>query len=189
MTALLKTRTVSPPAAKSNGQQVVLHDVPWRAYETICDALPERYIRMTYDRGELEIMTVSDRHERYKALLGVLILIPADWWGSSLGYYPKPRLAVDHLLMIVKHAANGISEELVTRAYLISRLQQVLGSTTAAVVISAVFFASYHLYQGLSGLVFVMMFGLAYGLVFVMIRRLWPLAFGHMAYNVYIELA
>jgi membrane protease YdiL (CAAX protease family) len=115
------------------------------------------------------------------------ILIPADWWGSE--YFPKPRLAVDYLLMIVKHAANGISEELVTRAYLISRLQQVLGSTTAAVVISAVFFASYHLYQGLSGLVFVMMFGLAYGLLFVMIRRLWPLAFGHMAYNVYIELA
>jgi Uma2 family endonuclease len=85
MTALLKARPAKPPVSKSNGQQVVLHDIPWQAYVTMCDALPERYIRMTYDRGELEIMTVSDRHERYKTLLGVLIYVIAEVLDRTIG--------------------------------------------------------------------------------------------------------
>jgi len=78
MSALLTPRAVAAAAAQQNGQQVVLYDIPWRAYQTICDALPERCIRMTFDRGTLEIMTVSGRHEHYKSLFGILIYILAE---------------------------------------------------------------------------------------------------------------
>lgn len=87
MTALLRTRTASTPIADDNGQQVVLYDIPWRAYTNFCDALPDRYIRMTYDRGVLEIMTVSTPHERYKSLIGLLIVVLAEELNRVIGSF------------------------------------------------------------------------------------------------------
>ena len=34
-----------------------------------CDGVGERYIRMTYNQGEMEIMSVSSKHEREKSRL------------------------------------------------------------------------------------------------------------------------
>lgn len=79
MTALLQRARPRPtvsPAEPPN--RVVLHDIDWPAYRAIADALPERRIRLTYDRGALEIMTVSSKHERFKSLLGVFIITLAD---------------------------------------------------------------------------------------------------------------
>jgi len=68
-TALRQRRLVS-----GNGtQSVVLYNVPWQTYQDLCDAQGQRYIRMTYDRGTLEIMSVSLEHDRYKCLLGLII--------------------------------------------------------------------------------------------------------------------
>src|SRR5690349_19793697 len=41
------------------GQHLFLSDIPWDTYVAIGDLLAERPIRMTYDRGNLEIMTLS----------------------------------------------------------------------------------------------------------------------------------
>lgn len=58
----------------------VLHGIPWRAYETL-RAVPENEnVRMTYDRGVLEIMSPSRMHERYGYFLGRLI----DVWTEEL---------------------------------------------------------------------------------------------------------
>jgi Uma2 family endonuclease len=54
-------------------QRVRLSDVPWDVYVAFCDGLSERYIRMTYDRGELEIMSVSAKHEINKSRLRRLV--------------------------------------------------------------------------------------------------------------------
>jgi Uma2 family endonuclease len=79
MTALLQRVSPTPaiPAPESVNR-VVLHDVDWPAYRAIADALPERRVRLTYDRGALEIMTVSSKHERFKSLIGVLVIVLAD---------------------------------------------------------------------------------------------------------------
>jgi Uma2 family endonuclease len=61
--------TVSAPIE----QRFRLSAVPWDAYVKIGEAIGERPIRINYDRGELEIMTVSPEHERNKKLLGRLI--------------------------------------------------------------------------------------------------------------------
>jgi Uma2 family endonuclease len=60
------------PAASSNGEQrLVLSSVPWQNYIRIGELLADRpALRLTYDRGRLEFMTTSPRHERYKRWLG-----------------------------------------------------------------------------------------------------------------------
>lgn len=55
-------------------QRLLLHDVRWDSYVAIGNALQDRpALRMTYDRGSLEFMTTSPRHEIYKKWLGRII--------------------------------------------------------------------------------------------------------------------
>jgi Uma2 family endonuclease len=51
----------------------LMHDVPWETYELILHALEGYHYRITYDDGELEIMTVSFEHENESTLLGRFI--------------------------------------------------------------------------------------------------------------------
>jgi membrane protease YdiL (CAAX protease family) len=102
--------------------------------------------------------------------------------------FPRPRGAIDYTLMVVKFAVAACAEELVTRAYLITRLTELLRSRGEAVLCAALLFASYHAYQGVVGVVYSFAFGLAYGVAFLGIGRVWPLVIGHALYNVHAEL-
>lgn len=102
--------------------------------------------------------------------------------------YPVPKTSLDYLLMFPRYAANGFAEELVTRAYLITRLELLLRSRASAVLLAALCFASYHLYAGLGFSLFMVLFGLAYGGMFLLLRRIWPLALGHMLICIRLEL-
>lgn len=53
--------------------RVVLHNVSWATYEALVAEIENAGTRLTYDEGELEIMTPSGPHERYKARFGRLI--------------------------------------------------------------------------------------------------------------------
>lgn len=64
------TQSAAPIRAE---QQFVLHGVTWEAYETLLEALGERPIRLTYDRGTLELMSPSNTHEWLIRLLDRLI--------------------------------------------------------------------------------------------------------------------
>ena len=66
--------SVSPDRA------VVLHDIPWETYVALRDMPENENIRMTYDHGELEIMSPSPLHEGIAAMLGTLI----DVWTIEL---------------------------------------------------------------------------------------------------------
>jgi Uma2 family endonuclease len=62
----------------SRAQRFRLDGISWRAYEKLLRAFEdERHLRITYDRGCLEIMTLSPRHERPKHLLGQLVIMLA----------------------------------------------------------------------------------------------------------------
>ena len=54
-------------------QRLRLSCIPWKAYVAFTDMLGDRPIRVTYDRGEMEIMSPSNRHENRKTVLGRLI--------------------------------------------------------------------------------------------------------------------
>ena len=52
------------------GGSLILNDVPWEEYEELLSDLGEGYaVRIAYDRGRLEIMSPTARHEMYKDLL------------------------------------------------------------------------------------------------------------------------
>lgn len=54
-------------------QTIVLHNVSWNSYKTISDTLQdETPAHFTFDRGNLEIMVLSLKHENLKKIIAVL---------------------------------------------------------------------------------------------------------------------
>ncbi len=50
-----------------------LSGISWQTYETLLEELRDRRLRLTYNRGNLEIMAPSPEHERFKKLTGRFI--------------------------------------------------------------------------------------------------------------------
>lgn len=59
--------TIAPPVR--GDLRVVFYDVPWQAYLGLIKSRGEDAVRLTYHRGVLEIMTLSQLHERLSRLL------------------------------------------------------------------------------------------------------------------------
>jgi len=82
----LEAEATAPPEedgldfAVNTGGSAVLHEVSWKLYRKLRKMPENRHIRMTYDRGELEIMSPSRVHESIALLLGSLI----DVWAIEL---------------------------------------------------------------------------------------------------------
>jgi Uma2 family endonuclease len=79
--------TSSPPAPlvwTSDAQRLLLHEIDWPSYEMLLQALDGHHLRMTYDRGSLEIMTLSPEHEGIKNLLRRFIEVLAEEFGLPL---------------------------------------------------------------------------------------------------------
>jgi Uma2 family endonuclease len=54
-------------------QRLLLSEVGWSTYDRLLHDLEGRHLRFNFDRGQLEIMTVSAEHERIKKLLARLL--------------------------------------------------------------------------------------------------------------------
>lgn len=60
-------------------QRTVLHNISWETYEhLLADHVDSSSPRFTYDRGILEIMVVSSRHERPNRLIALLVEVVAE---------------------------------------------------------------------------------------------------------------
>lgn len=77
----------------------------------------------------------------------------------------------------------GFSEELVTRGYLIPRLERVVKSKVRANVISSAFFSAWHTPNGIVAAWGTFLVGIIYGVVFVATRRMWPTVWVHALYD------
>ena len=67
--------TVKSPAE----QRVVLHNIGWNTYERLlADHESNSAPRLTYDRGELEIMSPSPEHEKFNRRIAQLVLAVAE---------------------------------------------------------------------------------------------------------------
>ena len=120
--------------------------------------------------------------------VGIAPLVPDDFVNDD-NLFPLPRSVTDYFWMTGKHVANGFAEELVMRAYLITRLERLLGSGSLAVLVSSLLFASYHIYYGPGvTLIHAVLFGLAFGGLYLLLRRVWPLALAHALINISNEL-
>lgn len=104
--------------------------------------------------------------------------LPA-WAKRDVGPYPVPAGVSGYLLLLLGSLSNGFREELVMRGYLFPRFERLLGSSWKSLILTTLLFASYHVYQGVAGVLHTLSVGLVFGLVFWKIRRVWPLAVAH----------
>jgi Uma2 family endonuclease len=68
-------------------QRLVLTGVDWPTYRRVLHVFAGRRLRITYDRGNLEITTLSPEHECYKKLLGRLIEALTEELGLPLASF------------------------------------------------------------------------------------------------------
>jgi len=96
--------------------------------------------------------------------------LPATWW----------RIPV----LMLSAARYGLLEESLVVGYLLHRLRQLGWTDRSALGASAVLRGSYHLYQGLGGLVGNVVMGLLFGAIYQRTRRLMPLVVAHTLIDV-----
>jgi membrane protease YdiL (CAAX protease family) len=97
-------------------------------------------------------------------------------------YNNLPALIINLVFMWI---TAGWVEELLWRGYLMNRLTNLFGKTKLAwafiLISSAAIFGFAHIYQGPAGIIRVGIFGLLFGLAFLLLRfRLWPLVIAHI---------
>ncbi len=66
--------TLTPPP----GQRFLLSGMSWTFYEHLLQELDNRPIRVTFDRGALELMSPSYRHESFAKVLGQMVNVLAE---------------------------------------------------------------------------------------------------------------
>lgn len=83
----LKPQAVeAPPAVREPGElRFLLRQVGWRLYDELLTALGGRSsVRITYDRGDLELMSPLYPHEAYAGMYGYLVLALTKELGLSV---------------------------------------------------------------------------------------------------------
>ncbi len=68
-------------ATRTSGQgehRFLLHNISWKTYDSLCKDLDGQRVRINYDCGSLEFMTVSRLHEKYRWCLGRLFEMLCD---------------------------------------------------------------------------------------------------------------
>jgi Uma2 family endonuclease len=90
--AMTPTTPTTPPSApppkprrRKPGRAVVLHCVPWEMYTELLKVFAEkRGVKLTYDRGDLEIMAPSMGHEDDGYHLGLFVDILTEEFGMPI---------------------------------------------------------------------------------------------------------
>lgn len=91
-------------------------------------------------------------------------------------------------MLVARAFMNGILEEVVMIGYLFTRWAQRGGNMLAMVVISAVIRGGYHFYQGWGGFVGNLVMGLAFGWLYLRIKRVMPLVIVHIILDLFAFL-
>ncbi|NJC25092.1 CPBP family intramembrane glutamic endopeptidase [Neolewinella antarctica] len=106
---------------------------------------------------------------------------------AKLGFMPAS--ATQFLNFIFLAVAAGVSEEIVFRGFMITYLQEVLGSEPwavgASLFIPALAFGVGHFYQGWRAVVKIVAMALLFGFFFLRTGTLWPLMLLHTAIDVF----
>jgi Uma2 family endonuclease len=104
MPTVIPTRPRSHPRRMPEaGECILLQNISWKTYERLLDEVGESSsIRLTYDEGNLEIMSPSRPHDSIKKLIGRMIealtvelAIPMDCLGSTTIKRPDIRKGLE----------------------------------------------------------------------------------------------
>jgi hypothetical protein len=99
-----------------------------------------------------------------------------------------PSGAPGWLALAMYMMANGASEELVLRGYLLARIHEVTGRPCVSIVLVSAMAAAYHLYQGSHATLIIFIGQTALGAAYLKIRRVLPFAIGHGLYDLMLHL-
>jgi Uma2 family endonuclease len=69
----MATTTEAPAESGRFEGRLLLHDVGWNDYEAMLEIVGERHIRVTYERGTMEVTMPSQRHEQAAQLFGLFV--------------------------------------------------------------------------------------------------------------------
>ncbi len=86
------TATLTPPSPSTNSVQ--LSGISWQTYERLLTELSDRRLRLTYNRGSLEIMSPSPEHEFGKEVLGRFVETLAEEFEIEI--YPLGSTTFKH---------------------------------------------------------------------------------------------
>jgi|GEM_PF-2423731 len=103
-------------------------------------------------------------------------------------FWSTPNGVLGWISLITTDAMNGFAEELVVRAYLITRLLSILKNPLQAVLISSAAFGIYHLYYGVVDAAIITISGTVLGFAFVLTRSVWPVVIAHGLSNLILAL-
>lgn len=78
-------------------QRIVLHDVAWETYVELLKARGEGVVRLTYHRGVLEIMTLSQLHERLSRFLNRFVVEITQELGLELASVGSTTMHAEEL--------------------------------------------------------------------------------------------
>jgi membrane protease YdiL (CAAX protease family) len=109
-------------------------------------------------------------------------LVYGSWADSptTLDFFMHPSVLAIPLAVL-----NPFFEELIVRAYLMTEVVELTGSSTLAVALSVFVQFSYHLYYGWGGAISVAFFFLALALYYARSRRVLPVIVAHGLSDVY----
>jgi Uma2 family endonuclease len=78
-------RTFALPRPASDGGRILVHHVPWLTYVSFTETLLDNPgLRITFDRGSLELMATPNLHEWIKTRLGRFLEIIAEELGIAI---------------------------------------------------------------------------------------------------------
>jgi membrane protease YdiL (CAAX protease family) len=131
--------------------------------------------------------------------LPILIGIPGIAlyvWAVQVGLTAKiiPSTLGDYwwtpLILFLSALRAGLQEEVIAVAFFAKKLQQMRPEITiiAVVLLSSVFRASYHLYQGFSAFLGNFIMGLVFAYLFFRVKRVAPLVIAHTSMNTAVFL-
>lgn len=99
-----------------------------------------------------------------------------------------PSTPGEVVLWALASIAIGLEEELIYRAYLITRFEELFESTAIALMLTTAIFSSNHGFQGPVGAISSVTFSLVMGSAFCLFRRFAPLAVAHALYDFIITV-
>jgi Uma2 family endonuclease len=91
-------KTVAAKVGPDSSRSIILHGITWDAYKAICAAVADQRVRMTYERGALEIMVISLVHDNYARLFGLIVFSLARFYRKrvrSCGSFTHQRQDIE----------------------------------------------------------------------------------------------
>lgn len=128
-------------------------------------------------------------------LTGLQVVVPSstatffDFPSSDYSFFNHVQGNLSALLfwIVLSWVFGAFFEELIFRSYLLDRLKQIFGGKrigiVIAVLVQALIFGFFHLYQGWGGIILTAIGGVISGTVYVLYKNIWPNVISHGLLN------